>query len=174
MTQLVKIALILMPFFTIYGKGMAQSDQANLKLKGIYVYQFAKNVDWPKEFKTGDFVIGVLGDKEMFDQLNASYANKTIGSQAIKVSYFESISEVAKCHILYVGSKLSSKVSEINSKMHKYKTLIVTDGSNLLSTGSVINFVVKDSKIAFEISKKNADKLDLVIGQTLEKLAVNS
>lgn len=158
----------------MFGKGVAQSDKANLKLKGIYVYQFAKNVDWPKEFKTGNFVIGVLGDKEMFDQLNASYANKTIGSQAIKVIYFESMSEVSKCHILYVGSNLSSKVSDLYSKMSKYKTLIVTDGNNLLSTGSVINFVIKESKIAFEISKKNADKLNLVIGQTLEKLAVNS
>jgi len=155
------------------GHGMAQSDKANLKLKGIYVYQFAKNVDWPKEFKTGDFVIGVLGDKDLYDQLNASYASKTIGSQSIKVVFFSSTSDVKQCHILYVDKNSGSKVPDLNSKLKKYRTLIVTEGSNLLANGSVINFVIKDSKIAFEISKKNAVKLDLVIGQTLEKLAVN-
>lgn len=154
-------------------KVYTQSDKANLKLKGIYVYQFAKNVDWPKEYKTGDFVIGVLGDKDLFDQLSASYSNKVIGSQSIKVKFFASASDVEKCHILYVDKSQSNKVSELNSKLKKHKTLIVSDGANLLANGSVINFVVKNSKIAFEISKKNADKLDLVIGQTLEKLAVN-
>ncbi len=149
------------------------ADKANNKIKGIYVYQFAKNVDWPKEYKTGDFVIGVYGDRDLYEQLSASYTGKSIGSQVIKVKFFDAVSGISTCHILYIANKYSSKVNELSKKFTKNKTLIVSNDSGSLEDGAVINFLVKDSKIAFEISKKNAGKSNLVIGQTLTKLATN-
>lgn len=146
-------------------------DKANNKIKGIYVYQFAKNVDWPKEFKSGDFVIGVFGEHALYDQLNNSYSGKLIGSQTIKVKYFESSTSIDNCHILYIAAENSSKTSDLSKKLNKDKTLIVSSNTGALSSGAMINFVIKNSKIAFEINTKNAGKSDLTIGQTLTKLA---
>lgn len=163
------LALFLMNSIS-YGQG---GEKANNKIKGMYVYQFAKNVDWPKEYKSGDFVIGVYGEESLYEQLSASYSGKLIGSQTIKIKYFDASTSVNNCHILYIAAKNSSKTSELAKKLNKSKTLIVANNDGGLNEGAVINFVVKESKIAFEVSKKNAEKSDLIIGQTLTKLAAN-
>lgn len=166
--------IVLLALFLMNGSCFGQSgEKANNKIKGMYVYQFAKNVDWPKEFKSGDFVIGVYGEQSLYDQLASAYSGKLIGSQSIKIKYFDASSEVNNCHILYIASKNSSKTSELAKKLNKNKTLIVANADDGLANGAVISFVVRDAKIAFEVSKKNAEKSDLIIGQTLTKLASN-
>ena len=171
---MIRFVHIILLTFLLNGLAYGQNgEKANNKIKGMYMYQFAKNVDWPKQYKSGDFVIGVYGNKELYEQINSYYSGKLVGSQPIKVSYFESSSAINNCHILYIAHNYRSKTSELAKKMSHNKTLIVSDGEGALSEGAIINFVVKDSKIAYEISKKNAEKSDLIIGQMLTKLAAN-
>jgi hypothetical protein len=47
------------------------AEAANLKLKSMFLYNFIKNVDWPEDRKKGDFVVGIVGDKELYQQMNA-------------------------------------------------------------------------------------------------------
>ena len=165
------LTLILFIGLNGYGQG---GDDANNKIKGIYMYQFAKNVNWAnKEYNTGDFIIGVYGERGLYNQLSTTYSGKLVGSQVIKVKYFEASSNVTNCHILYIAKKNSSKVVDLSKKLKSGKTLIVSDEKGLLTSGSVINFIIKDSRIAFEISTTNAKKKELEIGQKLTKLATN-
>ena len=68
----------------------SEAKAARIKLKGIYIYQFARRVYWPEKYTKGDFYIGIYGSKEIFDQLSVSYTGKLVGSQAIKFKFFES------------------------------------------------------------------------------------
>ena len=52
-----------------------------------FVANFAKNVNWPDDHFNGNFIIGVYGDQDLFNQLNKSYTDKLIGSQKIKVKF---------------------------------------------------------------------------------------
>lgn len=157
---------------TCYGQG--KGENVNDKIKGMYIYQFAKKVNWSnKEHRIGDFVIGVLGEKGLYDQLSTTYSGKPVGSQTIKVKYFDSSTSVTNCHILYIAKNNSSKVNELSKKYKSGKTLIVSDEKGLLANGAVINFIIRDNAIAFELSKTNASKKDLEIGEILIKLAKN-
>ena len=147
--------------------------KANAKLKGMFVYQFAKNVDWPKEDKTGDFIIGVYGDETIYKQLSTSYTGKLIGSQPIKVIRYISSSEIKSCHILYISESKSGQVEAISKQIKSNNSLVITNKNGLLSSGSLINFIVKQNKLTFEINKSKAEKTNLIIGQTLTKLAAN-
>jgi len=138
--------------------------KANAKLKGMFVYQFAKNVDWPKEDKTGDFIIGVYGDETIYKQLSTSYTGKLIGGQPIKVIRYISSSEI---------KSKSSQVEAISKKIKSNNSLVITNKNGLLTSGSIINFIVKQNKLTFEINKSKAEKTNLIIGQTLTKLAAN-
>ena len=46
----------------------SEARAARIKLKGIYIYQFARRVYWPEKYTKGDFYIGIYGSKEIFDQ----------------------------------------------------------------------------------------------------------
>lgn len=164
--------IILLVSTSSYGQG--DGDKANNKIKGIYIYQFAKNMFWTnKEDTQGDFIIGVYGDKSFYDQLSTTYSGKMVLSQKIKVKYFESTSSISSCQILYIAKKYSSKVGVLSKKFRSGKTLVVSEGDGQLGNGSVINFIKVPRGIGFEISKTNASKKDLEIGQMLTKSATN-
>jgi hypothetical protein len=147
------------------------AEAANLKLKSMFLYNFIKNVDWPEDRKKGDFVVGIVGEKELYQQMNAAYAGKEINEQKLVFEYFDNISSVTNVHILYISPEKSKDLATYAKKMRDNKTLVVCDKEGLLSDGAMINFVVANNKLAFEISKTNADKAKLIIGPSLTKMA---
>lgn len=164
-------ALSLFSLNTVYSQGSAA--KANNKIKGIYVYQFAKNVDWPKKYKTGNFSIGVLGDKAFYEQLKKSYTGKLIGGQELEVIYYKTIDDVQSPHLLYVSPYNKKTAIALAQRLKKDKTLIIGEEEGLLKDGIIINFLAVNNKLAFEISKSNAKKKELIISQTLTRLAID-
>jgi len=161
----------LLSSLSVYSQNDAAS-KANYKIKGIYVYQFAKNVDWPKKDKEGDFTIAVFGDEVFYNQLKTAYTGKNIGSQKISVVFYKSISDVKTPHLLYVSPYNRKTAIALAKKLKNDKTLVVGEDKGLLRDGVIINFVAKNSKLAFEVSEVNAKKKELIISQTLAKLAI--
>lgn len=152
-----------------WGQGAAGS--ANLKLKSMFVYNFIKNVEWPASQKVGDFKVTVLGDKDLYQMMNSTYAGKEINGQKLVFTYADSYHSVAAAHILYIAPGFSSDLAKNSQKLRKNKTLVVSDKGGLLYDGSVINFIVNNNKLAFEISKSNAELVPLTIGPALLKMA---
>ncbi|MBX7094390.1 MAG: YfiR family protein [Flavobacteriales bacterium] len=170
MKRLVLILLLVLPSLSME-KGALDPKDTHKTVKALFVYQFATLVDWPKEFKQGDFIIGVFGDSPLYDELVSKYSNKSVGKQAIKIKTFPTFSEVSHCHILVVAPDQSDRVSELSKKFKSKSTLIVTEKEGKLREGAVINFVIKDNKQSYELSKSNASKYKLVVGSKLENLA---
>lgn len=151
----------------------ADAKKSVARQKGLYIYQFLKNVEWPKEVLNGDLVVGVYGDENVFQQLSKACTGKYIGSHELKVIRYISNTEIKKnCHFLYVSENKSTQVSAI-AKKNGSSTLIIGNKIGLLSSGAIINFIVKDNKLAFEINKTSATNANLTFSQLLSKLAVN-
>lgn len=168
-----RILLILLMAFPSLAMDMSAGDpkDTHKKIKALFVYQFATLMDWPKEFKQGDFVIGVFGESAVYSELEKSFSNKSVGSQAIKIRSFMNMGEITPCHILVVAPDMSDKVGELVKKFKSKSTLIVSEKEGKLKDGAIINFVIKDNKQSYELSKTNAAKHKLVVGSKLENLA---
>lgn len=150
-----------------------QMRDTRSSVKALYIYNFATLIDWPVDYRKGNFVIGVYGSTEgVYTELTKKYAGKAIGSQEIVVEAYSSSSEIDKAHILFVTEEKSSQVSSLVSKFKSKSTLIVTEKSGYLNKGAIINFVLDGSKQSFEISKSNAKKHNLVIASKLTSLAI--
>jgi len=141
-------------------------------VKALYLYTFATLIDWPEDYRKGNFVIGVLGTtNDVYDELNTKYTGKSIGSQEIIVKKFASRTDIDKAHILFLAADKSDQIVALTTQLKTKSTLIVTEKEGYLSKGAVINFVLDGSKQAYEISKTNAKKYNLVIASKLTSLA---
>jgi hypothetical protein len=143
---------------------------AKIKMKGIYIYQFAKNVNWPDNHFSGNFIIGVYGDQDLFNQLNKSYTDKLIGRQKIKVKFYNDLSKITDSHLFFVSEEKNGNINKVRKILPPH-TLLVSEGADLVSTGSIINFIYVQSRLKFQVNKTKAEKNDLKIGQQLQKLA---
>ena len=158
--------------WTIMPPTPTQVRDTRSPVKALYLYNFATLIDWPSEYRKGEFVIGVFGGKEgVYDNLKTKYEGKSLGSQEIVVRSYTSTSQVDKAHILYVTPMRSGDLSRLESELRGKSTLIVTEKDGYLDRGAAINFVTVGTSQKFEINKGNASKHKLVIADRLLKLA---
>jgi hypothetical protein len=148
-----------------------QEPDVNSRLKALYIYNFTNMVEWPKEQKTGNFNIGVFGETNLLSEL-VKYNSKSVGSQPIKVTEYRDMHEIPACHILFVSREKSDKTAELVKKFKAKNTLIITEKEGSLHDGAIINFIIRNNKQSYELSKTNAIKHKLIIGKQLTELAV--
>jgi hypothetical protein len=142
-------------------------------IKASYIYNFAKLIDWPTTEKKGNFVIGVMGETGMYQQLVNKYNGKSIGSQPIEIRKISSSVNFTNCHVLFVDFDQSNHLTDIVKRISGTTTLLVTYNQGALAKGATINFVLVDSNLKFEVSVSNAERQNLFIGSTLKSLAIN-
>jgi hypothetical protein len=150
-----------------------QPGNTQAKLRALLIFQVSTLTDWPAQFKTGSFIIGVYGDDKIHEELQKNHGNKTVGSQPIRVVKYTALSEIDKCHVIYIAPDKSSDLGEIVKKFKTSSTLIITESAGMLKSGSVMNFVIVNNSPRYEISKSNAAKYKLVITSTALNMAVN-
>lgn len=161
------IILFLLLVFTIVA-AFGQKE----KFEAIYIYNFTKKIEWPKEVASGDFVIGVLGKSDIIKELKNVAEAKKVGTRNIVVKTFSEVSEIENCHILFVAPDECDNLSAAKNQLSSYPTLFVTDKKGMAKSGSAINFFEKEGKLKFELNKSNVTDQGLKISADLEKLAI--
>lgn len=139
--------------------------------QSVFIYNFTRLIEWPSEYKSGDFTIGVIGSSEVFNELKNYTASKMVGVQPIKVVKFNTAAEVSKCHILFVAYGKTKELGEIKSKLGS--TLIVSENKTAIEKGATINFVILDDKLKFELKTSNATSAGLKVHSNLENMATS-
>ena len=147
-------------------------ENTNAKIKAVFIYNFTKYFEWPADYRTGNFVITVIGDLALYKELKEMGMKKSGGPQTFEIRTAGNLNEVERCHILFISSSYSNLLSEANVKMKGKNTLIITEKTGLAKMGAAINFVAVDNKQKFELNKKNAEKYGLLVSLNLEKLAI--
>lgn len=159
------------------------------QLKAAFLYNFMMFIDWPQEKMPADgqpIIIGVLG-KNPFENAFEPLKSKQVKERNIAVKYFEGLeelkkagpenmnrqlAEIRKCHLLFICSSEKNVLKEIINHVNGYNILTVGDMPGFLeSGGGVINFVVEDDKIRFEINAIAALQSRLEIRSQLLRLA---
>jgi len=153
--------------FCLLGIKFSTSAQDD-KFKAIFVYNFTKYINWP--VKQGNFVIYVLGNGRIIDEIEGIAAKKTVGNTAIEIKKISTTGEISDCHILFITSGKTDFLTEAFLLAKKKNILLITEKPSACKGGSCINFVDRDGKLTFEISKSNIESCGLEVSSDLLKL----
>jgi hypothetical protein len=152
---------------------MDQSEEAGARIKAIYIYNFTKYIEWPNDYKEGNFVIGVLGtNAPLLSELNKMASSKTVGNQKLEIKSITNLADAAQCHIIYILTDNSNQIADVINKIKGRSTLIVTDKAGMAKQGAGINFSIVENKQKIELNKANIEKYKLKIASTLVEMAV--
>jgi hypothetical protein len=138
----------------------------------MMVFNFVRYVQWPDHTTSGEFVIGVVGNSEVYNTLNTWYGGKPRGSKTYVIKKFSSASEVAECHVVFIDKSKSGEFENINSKVKGKGTLVITDKNGLGEKGSSINFKTVDNKLKFELNQKALEASNLKVSGALSSMAI--
>lgn len=161
------VALILVSL--VFTGALAVSDVSE-KVLSVFIYNFAINGQWPTN--ESEFTIGVLEQPALARELTAVSAEKTVGSQKIKVVQFSNSSKVQNCNILFIPAARSNSLNDISGKLGDSPMLIVTEKHGLAKSGSGINFVVVDGKLRFEVNNSAIEKRGIKLSNKIKSLGI--
>jgi hypothetical protein len=155
------------------GSGKLQAQQGkNYAIHANIIYRFTKYVNWPEDKKKGDFVIGIVGDSPLYEELSNFTANKTVGSQKIVVKRISTPASYNNCHILFVCEDESGSLKKIAALTAGAPVLLLSESEGLALKGSCINFIIIDEHLKLEINKNNIGQRNLGIASELLSLGI--
>jgi hypothetical protein len=156
-------------YFVLFG---VSSIAQTYKQYPLFVYSFTRYIQWPDGLNQGDFEILVLGDSPVTEELNTMAQTKRVGDRPIKVSKINSITDLKKCHILFIPSAQSDKLAEVLQRVATKPILVMTEQAGLGGLGSCVNFITKDGKLAFELNQSALSKQNLKASMELTRIAI--
>jgi hypothetical protein len=142
------------------------------EIHAAMLYNFIKYVQWPNEADGGEFIVGVMGEEEVFGTLQKWYDGKPKGPKKYVIRKLASAAEAADCQVVYVGKSKSREFENIKNSTTGKSILTITDGNGLGQKGSCINFKVIDGKLKFELNQATVNSSNLKVSSQLSSMAI--
>lgn len=142
------------------------------ELHAAMLYNFIKYVQWPNESEPGDFVVGVIGDENVFNTLKTWYDGKAKGTKKYVIKKLSSAGEAESCQVVYVGKSKNREFENIKTSVTGKSVLTITDGNGMGQKGSCINFKVIDGKLKFELNQATVTGSNLKVSTQLSSMAI--
>jgi hypothetical protein len=144
------------------------------RVKAAFLYQFASYVEWPSQaFAQADtpVTIAVMGAEALAAELGQLVTGRSIGGRRIAVKQVGPGDSLVGVHILFIGSAESGRLAQITQAPKPRPMLTVTESDGALSQGSMINFVIVDRRVRFEIGLDSAERNGLRLSSRLLAVA---
>lgn len=147
--------------------------QSEYKYEPIFTYNFTKYVKWPAG-RSGDFIIGVCGSKVALERFKSFFdvSRRNKGGQNIVVKPVSSLSEIEDCSILFLTKNAKIDLAETSKIAIKQSILVVTEQPKIVMSSSMINMIVVDGKMKFELNQQLTERAKLQISAELRRLAI--
>ncbi len=142
------------------------------EIHSAMLYNFIKYIQWPNESDAGDFVVGVIGEENVFNTLKQWYEGKPKGAKKYVIKKLNTVDEAGTCQVIYVGKAKNKDFESIKNSISGKSVLTVTDGNGMGQKGSCINFKVIDGKLRFELNQTVVNSSSLKVSGQLTSMAI--
>lgn len=164
--------------FALGARVFAQdSSPTEYQIKAAFLYHFAQFVEWPTQAFAGPqspIVIGVLGKNVFGDDLERTIHNKTVNHHPFQCEEIHSVREATHCQILFISASEKSRLPRILKDLRGTSILTVSETDQFIQAGGMINFVIEDDEVHFQINDAAAKQAGLKISSKLLSLAVRN
>jgi hypothetical protein len=163
---------ILAAAFCLISSGARTDDLAVVDaIESAYLIKLAPFVLWPPTVDAAAATLCILDDDKIAG-LVAQAASNAVGSRPpVSVRRLAPGASSAGCHVLFIGQADGAAAATAFTAVAKAPVLTVTDQASPGHKG-IVNFVIRDDRVRFEIDDREAVRHGLEISSKLLSLAV--
>lgn len=153
----------------------AQSEPpTEYQIKAAFLYNFAKFVEWPAEAfpdTRAAIHLCVVGEDPFGDVLEQTVSGKAIHGRPLAIKRLKSDQDLKVCQILFISSSEKWRLVPILGSLRGSSVLTVGETQRFAQLGGMINFILEESKVRFEINVEAAERVRLKMSAKLLSLA---
>jgi hypothetical protein len=152
-----------------------QAKPSEYQVEATYLYNFGRFIQWPnrREVPTNSFLICILGQDPFGPALKETIANEFIDGKSVVAKQVLTTEEAAGCHVLFISASEERRLTQILASLSNSSVLTVSDLPRFTDRGGMIQFVLDDSRVRFEVNVETATRAGLTMSSELLKLATN-
>ena len=146
------------------------------QVKAALLLNFVRYSDWPATAFANPgspYVVGVAGRDPFGKDLEKAFERKTVKGRPVVLKRVSGEQEMRACHLLFVSSSERRRSRELLDRLAGAPVLTVGDFPDFLDYGGMINFLIKDGSVRFEINLGPARRARLKLDANLLKVAVS-
>ena len=152
-----------------------QNSYANreYEIKAAFILKLIPFVEWPtSNIEKKGLILGIVGNNPFSQETLFDLERDKIHGKKIQVlEILDDLSLIQKCDLVFINSEPSTNTEQILSFLKDLPVLTISDGDGLAQKGIMINFILVDNKIRFEINKQSLDKSAIKASYKLLMLA---
>jgi len=177
--RLARIVLPALLFVLVFCAAVTaqQPKPSEYSVKAVYLYNFGKFVQWPTgggaTAPSSAFSICVLGDDPFGDSLANVVKGENINGLPLSATHINRVDDAANCRILFISSSEEGRLARILDALQSQPLLTVSDMPGFCDRGGMIQFVINDEKVRFEVNVAAARKAKLALSSQLLKVAIS-
>jgi hypothetical protein len=168
------VAIVLVLLFGDAHRSDAQSATPR-EVKAAFMYNFARFTEWPIDAfvsESAALVIGVAGDEALRRNVDNVVRGKFAGSRALKTQHVKNPRDMAGIQMLYIGATAASRTEEFVQALNGEPVLTVGEVDGFIEKGGMINFLIADNRLRFEIGWNATEHSRLKVSSRVLTLAL--
>lgn len=144
----------------------AQEISQEYQIKAAYLYNFLKYVDWPKPINR-TFLICVAGQNPFGSVLDGLTSNERVRGNPVKTEII--LGFEPGCDVIFTPR--TSNIPAYLQGAAGMPILTVGETPRFIEQGGIVNFVLENGKVRFEINRNAAERAGLRFSSRLLQLA---
>jgi hypothetical protein len=141
--------------------------------KAIFLYNFAKFVEWPPEKfdRGGPILVGIYGKDPFVVVLAQTLGDKTVGGRQLAVRHLTDVADIKTCHILFVSSGERKDLEPVLEAATAAGVLTVGETPKFAERGGMVGFAMRNNAVELNINVDAAARGHITISSKILKLA---
>jgi hypothetical protein len=167
------IALVLLLFVILPSTTKPQSRE--YLVKAGYIEKFTHFIEWPEKEINNDsvFKIAVIGGNNYGSNLEEIFAEVNVYNKPVRINYIKSVGDIKNSKVVViVGTMQNQLLDQILNYTSGKPILTISEGVGYGKRGILINMVLVNNYIRFEINKRTLSKSGLKINSLLLNSAI--
>lgn len=151
------LALLMLFLVTVIAMSPKATALDKQKITVSYLYNFAKNIEWPNQSAMTSFDIGVYGgyNPVLMDELKVLQQRVKLRGLPITVNQVSRIEMLGKYHLVYIEQASAKTIGEAYDALEGKPVLLVTHAYQDKQFVMINLLPTADDRLKFEVNKSN-------------------
>jgi hypothetical protein len=168
-----RVAIALLMALLVPLAGPSAQDVTEVRLKGAFVFNFARFTEWPAGVIESSRTVGacVVGDVAVGRALASTVQGREVQGRTVTVLIDPATAALPGCHLLYVTGADSVAILPALTAVQHTPVLTISDVEGFARAGGMIQLHVEHARLGFRINIDAARCAGLSLSSRLLSLA---
>jgi hypothetical protein len=148
-------------------------ESREYEIKAAFLFNFARFVEWPAAAlgePEAPLSLCVLGEDPFGLALEETVRGETVRDRRLVVKRVAKVVDAGVCQLVFVSASERAHIPDILGVLAGRSVLTVSEVEDFAARGGIINFVLVDNRVRFEINPDAAEHGGLKISSELLRL----